>query len=95
MKDSEAKALLMALDGLAAYLETIRNLVISSIDSEQTPASPAPELEPEKPVKAKPVTKGQKILGMIPDKECLHTETIELTTLGGVTVLCDDCGLQL
>lgn len=93
MKDSEAKPLLMALDGLAAYLETIRNLVISSIEDDQSPVSLVSEIE--KPVKAKPATKGQKILGMIPDKECLHTETIELNTLGGSSVLCNDCGLQL
>lgn len=37
MKKLEADKILMALDGLAAYLETIRNLVISQIDSEVPP----------------------------------------------------------
>lgn len=40
MQESEAKKLLMALDGIAAYLETTRTLVLSMIV-----APPAPQQE--------------------------------------------------
>jgi hypothetical protein len=73
----------MALDGLAAYLETIRNLVISSIDDEPVPAF------------AETKSKSQMIMGMIPDKECIHENVIKIETLGGIQELCNDCGLQL
>jgi len=80
MQESEAKKLLMALDGLAAYLETIRNLVVSSIESEvEQPAQP----------------KTKKIIDMIPDEECLHSNTLEIETLGGVSVMCNGCGQPL
>jgi len=80
MQESEAKKLLMALDGLAAYLETIRNLVVSSIQSEvEQPAQP----------------KTKKIIDMIPDEKCLHSNTLEIETLGGVSVICDGCGQPL
>lgn len=88
MKDSEAKKILMALDGLAAYLETIRNLVISSIDAE-IPAEPEPAPQPKKKSKA------EMIMGMMPDEKCIHETTLELETLGGISVMCNDCGVQL
>lgn len=46
MKKLEAEKILMALDGLAAYLETIRNLVISSIEEEQVAKSKILDLIP-------------------------------------------------
>jgi hypothetical protein len=78
MQESEAKKILMALDGLAAYLETIRNLVVSSIE--------APAEQPVKP---------KKIIDMIPNEECLHPDTLEIETLGGVSAMCNGCGQQL
>lgn len=76
----------MALDGLAAYLETIRNLVISSIESDEVeqPVVPSPK-----------ISKSQMIMGMIPDAECIHESTIDVDTLGGTSIMCNDCGLQL
>lgn len=85
MKDSEAKKVLMALDGLAAYLETIRNLVISSID----------EPEPNQFAENVAQTKGQMIMGLMPDAECAHENVLKLETLGGVQEMCNDCGAQL
>ena len=63
LQESEAKKFLMALDGLAAYLETVRNLVISSIEADQ--------LEEEIPKSV-----GKKILDLIPSDKCLHSKTI-------------------
>ena len=83
MKESESKKILMALDGLAAYLETIRNLVVSSIEDE-----PAPPFDGKQ-------SKAQMIMGMIPDEACLHENVIKIDTLGGTQELCNDCGLQL
>ena len=37
MHKRDAEKILISLDGLAAYLETIRNLVISQIDEEVPP----------------------------------------------------------
>lgn len=37
MKKLEADKILMALDGMAAYLETIRNLVVSQISEDVPP----------------------------------------------------------
>jgi hypothetical protein len=34
MRSDEAKQIVLALDGLAAHIETIRGLVVSSIDAE-------------------------------------------------------------
>lgn len=80
MQESEAKKILMALDGLAAYLETIRNLVVGAIEVESIP-EPAP--------------KSKKILDMIPNEVCLHEQTLEIETLGGSALLCNGCGQQL
>ena len=78
MQDFEAKKILMALDGLAAYLETIRNLIVSSITQD----------EPEEESKA------ATILRLIPNALCLHENSIAIETLGGSSRLCNDCSEQ-
>lgn len=80
MKDSEAKQIVMAIDGVAAYLETIRNLVLNSIDEEK--------LESVTPSKAN----AKEILEMIPNEKCVHERSLELNTLGGTSLMCEDCG---
>ena len=86
MQESEAKKLLIALDGLAAYLETIRNLVVSSIRDNELAEEEAPK---------KKLSTAKKLLDMIPNEPCLHEDTIELQTLGGISMLCNTCGMQV
>jgi hypothetical protein len=75
LQESEASKILMALDGLAAYLETTRNLIVASIEPVQQ-------------------SKATKILDMIPNDVCLHEDSLELVTLGGISRLCNSCGEQ-
>lgn len=88
MQESEANKILMALDGLAAYLETTRNLIVASIEPVLQPEAP---IEPVEPVKQ---SKASKILDMIPNDVCSHEDSLELVTLGGVSLLCNSCGEQ-
>lgn len=77
MQKHEADRLLMALDGVMAYLETIRGLVQSSID-----------IEPfEPPVEA------LSNLGANDDPElCGHPAAVEVLTLGETNMVCHACG---
>lgn len=86
MRETEAKQLVMALDGMAAYLETIRNLVISSVE-EEAPAAEIVDFEKK--------SKGKKLLDLIPNDVCLHESTIEAQSFGGNIQMCNACGEQV